>query len=410
MTSELRELENQTIFAEWSVRVPGQRRSLERFQQIARAAGLLNDDGSPFPTAVVVGSKGKGTTALYASASLNASGLEVVTVTSPALRTNLERIRWNGRAITESDYRRAIVEIDAVRVDTPQEDGGYLSPTGWFMLIGLWLAREKDANALVVEAGRGGRSDESSCLNPHAIAVTPVFDEHIPELGPTVRAVADEKIGVCGVRTKWVALSEELRSDALDAITSFLRSRSIPMALSGPVPLPNDLLSPGLSRANARLGLQLASSFRRLFGFSDPPYARLLRVMETVRNIGRLSTHEIGEQTLVLDCAIDRDGVAAAIAWTHAKRGRPPSHVVLSLPDDKPANGMVSEVASLPHTFVRIETPHLRFERLREWNAMNINDLAWKELGALLLCVGTVSFIGELTERFDIPTDPVFQP
>ena len=87
------------FLAEWRTRQPGERRSITRARRLADALGLL---GQARPVLSVVGSKGKGTAATYASACLAAAGLRVVTVTGPGYRRAEERIRVDGRAISAS--------------------------------------------------------------------------------------------------------------------------------------------------------------------------------------------------------------------------------------------------------------------------------------------------------------------
>jgi folylpolyglutamate synthase/dihydropteroate synthase len=86
------------FYDEWRRRGPGDRRDLRR---AARLLGVLAVPA--LPTLTVVGSKGKGTTATYASAWSVAAGRRVVTVTSPGLRGDTDRIRLDGVAISEED-------------------------------------------------------------------------------------------------------------------------------------------------------------------------------------------------------------------------------------------------------------------------------------------------------------------
>ena len=186
------------FFREWERRAPGETRDVERARALAGALGVL---GPSAPVLTVVGSKGKGTAATYASAFLAAAGFRVCTVTSPGLRTDRDRIRIDGRAVSSEELAILAADLDtAVRALPPPSDG-YLSPSGLFLLAGVLHARRAGADALVLEAGMGGRSDEVALFPPDVAAITPVFLEHAGVLGDTEAEIAREKLGVAAPGT-----------------------------------------------------------------------------------------------------------------------------------------------------------------------------------------------------------------
>src|SRR5258705_13415050 len=92
---------DQPFFREWSARRRDQKRSLSRARKLAERLGIAHLD---VPVLTVVGSKGKATASIYASATLAAHGFRVGTLTSPPIITNRERIRINGTAIDLAAY------------------------------------------------------------------------------------------------------------------------------------------------------------------------------------------------------------------------------------------------------------------------------------------------------------------
>ncbi|MEU6754079.1 hypothetical protein ABZ914_48305 [Spirillospora sp. NPDC046719] len=193
---------DEVFFREWERRRPGETRSLARARELAEALDVLSPG---LPVLTVVGSKGKGTAATYASAFLAASGLRVCTVTSPGLRTNRDRIRIDGRAIPEAELARLGGLLGAAMAELGPPQDGYLSPSGLFTLAGVLHARRAGADALVLEAGMGGRSDEVSLFPPDVVAITPVFLEHAGVLGDTPAEIAAEKRAVAGPGTRIVS-------------------------------------------------------------------------------------------------------------------------------------------------------------------------------------------------------------
>jgi dihydrofolate synthase/folylpolyglutamate synthase len=172
----------------------------------------------------VVGSKGKGTAATYAAATLSASGLRTGLVTSPPFRTNRERIRIDGRAIDADVYDRLAGEL-AVVLDVlgPGDDSGYLSPTGSFTLSGVRHFTTAGVDVIVLEEGLGGSSDEVSLFTPLVVAVTPIFEEHVGIIGDTAAEIAADLIGVVRTGTRRV-LSLHQETPVWDVLTAHARA------------------------------------------------------------------------------------------------------------------------------------------------------------------------------------------
>lgn len=394
------------FFRDWDARLPGQRRSLDRARALLAATGVA---AHLPPVLTVVGSKGKGTTAVYASAYLAAAGRRVVTVTSPSLRHSGERIRVDGTAIDEATLAGLAQRLDAYRggLPEPRPGDGYLSPSGLFTIAGLLHTRDLAADYLVLEAGRGGSSDEVSLVAPAAVAITPIFAEHLAALGGSVAAVVADKCGVVRDSTRAVLTVRqpepvaELIDQEVAARTGGRLAAELPVA-----EVPDHLLPPGLGRDNARLGCAAA---RRLLP-SPPEPARLAQVLATVRLPGRLSRHRLpGTRTdLLVDAAVSQAGFAAAVEYATARLGGI-DHVLLSLPDDKDLAGAAEELRGLPVTFVTLAASHLRYTHQLPagWTrvpADRVDRSFVAGLGDRLLGLGTVSFVGHLLTIADAPT------
>ncbi|TYC10473.1 hypothetical protein [Actinomadura syzygii] len=388
------------FYREWERRSPGETRDLSRSRALADALGLLNPG---VPVLVVVGSKGKGTAATYASAYLAAAGLRVCTVTSPGLRSDRDRIRVDGRALSAAELAALRDVLEEAIAALPPRSHGYLAPTGLFTLSGVRHAREVDADAIVLEAGMGGRSDEVSLFSPDVAAITPIFLEHAHILGDTPAQIAKEKAGVAGPGT--VVVSAPQSAEVSEALGDVQRMRP------GDSGLPLGLLPAGLGRTNAELGVVAA---RRLPGIAEPPPETLRDVLASIVLPGRLSWHDVpGTATrLLVDSAVDRTGVAAALAaarraWDEI------DHVVVCLPDHKDLDGAIAELEGLPVTFARLPWPRLGFTRPLPpaWDVVDAADVTRESLAALgrrVVVLGTVYFTGHVLGAVDASTERLF--
>ncbi len=405
------------FFREWRDRSPGEQRSLSRARALVAQSGLHDVD---IPVVTFVGSKGKGTAATYASAYLAASGLRVVTVTSPSYRSNRERIRLSGKAITADELNKlaAVIDQQAGRLPARAAHEGYLSPVGLFTLAGVIHARDKDADVLVLEAGRGGHSDEVSLFPPAVVGMTSIFAEHLGQIGRWIDAVALDKAGSIVDTTRSVVSSPQTPevwrtiSAAIAARTNGRLEPAVVAPLSSGIPL--SLLATGISQMNSELGISAAQRLLDVTTHSRPRARELIPVLQSVSIPGRLSWHAVpGTSTEILaDSAINRAGIAVAI--TVAQGGwHQVDHVLLCLPDHKDLPGAIVELADMTVTFVRLPHDHLRFDRglPDSWDTVDADDLTrdmLADLGPRLVVVGTVYFVGRVLDLVQADTECLF--
>lgn len=419
------------FFVEWTRYRPGRARSLERAAALMNALGL---DAARVPVLGVVGSKGKGSTATTAAAALWSAGLRTVLVTGPSFRSYRERVRVDGTSVTDAELNDLGTRIDTARRGLPsvEESGGYLAPSGLFLLAGLLHAREVGADVCVLEAGMGGRRDELRLIGPEVVALGKVFAEHMGVLGDTVGEIAREKTLVAGERTRALVhlpqsaeVAAEVDAALAEATGGRVWAEVVDPGRPGAEPPPS-LRPPGLSAASGVLGTVAAARMLDHLRRPSLDRERLHAALSGVRLPGRLSSHAVpardaqgtgngglapGAEVLV-DSAIDRMGVAAALAHARGLWGGV-DHVLLCLPDHKDVSGAVEVLGGLPVTAVRLPEAHLRFEHAlpSHWGRMDAEDLSPTALGALgerVLALGTVYFTGRVLEAVDAPTDRLF--
>lgn len=145
----------------------------------------------------VAGSKGKGSTALFAEALLRALGERVGTYTSPHLESWSERFRLDGAPVA-GERLAAVVErmrphVEALRAGDPAERPTWFDAT---TAAAFALFAEAGVDRAVVEVGLGGRLDSTNAATAAVACVTGVELEHTRQLGDTLAAVAGEKAGI----------------------------------------------------------------------------------------------------------------------------------------------------------------------------------------------------------------------
>jgi len=138
----------------------------------------------------VAGTNGKGSVAHLLAAILQASGYKVGLYTSPHLVDFSERIRINGRPITQQFV------IDFVRKNIKFIEREKISFFELTSSMAFDYFRHKKVHFAVIETGMGGKFDSTNIIKPVVSVITSISLEHTQFLGKTVTDIAYEKAGI----------------------------------------------------------------------------------------------------------------------------------------------------------------------------------------------------------------------
>ena len=162
---------------------------------------LLDALGNPhhrFPSVLIAGTNGKGSTAATLASILTASGLRTGLYTSPHLARANERIRMDHVEIEDDAFAALYFRVhDAAR--QLALDGRLPQLPSYFEILTtqafLYFA-EARAEIAVLEVGMGGRLDATNIVDPLLSVVTDVSLDHTEWLGSTIAAITREKAGI----------------------------------------------------------------------------------------------------------------------------------------------------------------------------------------------------------------------
>jgi len=157
---------------------------------------MLERLGNPqedFPSMHVEGTNGKGSLCaqLYALGSGNGelSGL----FTSPHLITVEERVRIDGRPISEEQFDLFLEEVRQACSIEPAIQPTYFETT--FLASMLAFSRH-GVDRAVIETGLGGRLDSTRLVDADVCAITTISMDHSEILGDSLSKIATEKAGI----------------------------------------------------------------------------------------------------------------------------------------------------------------------------------------------------------------------
>ena len=138
----------------------------------------------------VVGTNGKGSTALFISEIIKAAGYKCGLYSSPAVFDDREIIKVNGRIISKADYCALVEEVCGANV---------FGCTRFEVETAMALKyfRDKECDFAVVEAGMGGLTDATNIVTDTVAAViAPIGMDHTDYLGDTIEKIATQKAGI----------------------------------------------------------------------------------------------------------------------------------------------------------------------------------------------------------------------
>jgi dihydrofolate synthase/folylpolyglutamate synthase len=320
-----------------SLELFGMRFGLERMRRLLTAMGAPQER---FRAVHVVGTNGKSSTVRMTAALLEAHGVRTGSFLSPHLTTFAERIRI-GDADLEPDVFAAAVQraaVAAAKVDRTLEEGDRVTQFELITAAAFAEFARQGVDVAVVEAGLGGRHDATNVLGAPVAVLTNVGLEHTRWLGPTVRDIAREKLAVVAEGSTLVV--GELDADAEEEARDTAERQGARLVHA--LPAPDTALLAAVLRGYQRTNfLAAAAAAAALHGPLEP--ARVAEVAARVRVPGRLQ--RVAEAPLTIyDGAHNPSGMAALAAALPDAVGERPLIAVISILDDKDANGMLREL------------------------------------------------------------------
>ncbi len=160
---------------------------LERAAQVFAA---LNPDYIKPPTITVAGTNGKGSSIAYLEAIYKAQGYRVGAYTSPHILKYNERIKIDGKPVSDDIICEAFARIETVRGNTS------LSYFEFSTLAALDIFCRAEVDVQLLEVGLGGRLDAVNIVDPDVALVTSISIDHVEWLGGTREAIGREKAGI----------------------------------------------------------------------------------------------------------------------------------------------------------------------------------------------------------------------
>lgn len=157
---------------------------------ITALSEALGNPHQKFRSVHIAGTNGKGSCSHYLASVFQEAGYKTGLFTSPHLKDFRERIRINGRCISQ---KKVIAFCEQHRGIFEE-----LKPSFFEMTVALafqHFASEK-VDIAIIETGLGGRLDSTNIMQPECSLITNISFDHTDLLGDTLEKIAVEKAGI----------------------------------------------------------------------------------------------------------------------------------------------------------------------------------------------------------------------
>ncbi|MCG8410702.1 MAG: bifunctional folylpolyglutamate synthase/dihydrofolate synthase [Bacteroidales bacterium] len=155
----------------------------------------FNHPHKNFKTIHVAGTNGKGSVSHMLASVLQTAGYKVGLYTSPHLRDFRERIKVNGKMVSEEFVTEFVSKHKAKFAE--------ISPSFFEMTVAMAFDyfREQSIEIAIVEVGMGGRLDSTNIVSPDLSIITNIGLDHTAFLGNIISEIAIEKAGIIKHKT-----------------------------------------------------------------------------------------------------------------------------------------------------------------------------------------------------------------
>ncbi|MBX6361438.1 MAG: bifunctional folylpolyglutamate synthase/dihydrofolate synthase [Acidobacterium ailaaui] len=333
---------------------PGQRRRKFDLEHMRVLAEALGHPERKFPSVLIAGTNGKGSTSATLASILQAAGYRTGLYTSPHLVRVNERVRIDGAEISDDDFARLYFTVDDVARRLVHE-GRLPHPPSFFetmTALAFSAFAQAKLDIAVLEVGMGGRLDATNIVDPLLSIITDISLDHTEWLGPTISAIAREKAGILRPGGVMVTLPQHPEANqVLGEVATALKVRGVNAAeylpprsvASGPYPLQLlgeqvEIASPLAGQhqqRNLALAIAAAVELSNHHGYIMTP-AQMAEGIQNTRWPGRLeSFRSISGARILLDVGHNPAG-AWALRAALAQTSEQPRVLIFGCLKDKP--------------------------------------------------------------------------
>ena len=267
----------------------GIKEGLERIKELTAALG---EPQNFYKTIHVAGTNGKGSVCAMLAEMLKAHGLRVGLFTSPHLESYCERIKIDGKNISENDFAEMIFRVKECNVVATHFE---VLTAAAFLYF-----KEQAVDIAVVEVGLGGTFDSTNIITPELSVITNVALDHENILGD-LENIARNKAGIIKENIPVVTGAEGV---SLEIIRKVAAEKNSPLyEVTEPVDVEINLRG-DYQRMNAAIAIKAA----QILGLDND---KIFSALSCVEWAGRFEVVKTSAGVFVIDGAHNPHGAKA---------------------------------------------------------------------------------------------------
>ena len=286
----------------------------------------------------IAGTNGKGSTANFLAAALQANGLRVGLYTSPHILQFNERIKVDGTMVADEALLGMMSDVMPLALEVG---------TSYFetaTVLALLYFSKQQVDVEILEAGVGAKLDATTAVAADVGLLTPVGLDHQDWLGDTLESIAQEKAYIfqgCDIC---------MSAPQLDEVQHVLNTQSKRMTYA---PLFEDKLNVVGQHQHINAGLAFATMKQLTSLLPQLDINKAKQAMQHTQIDGRLQQVQSQGHTFWLDAA-HNDHAIRALLPTLKAMGDPFDVIFLATREDRDLSGVVVDLQPLANKVVRL--------------------------------------------------------
>ncbi|TWT08349.1 bifunctional folylpolyglutamate synthase/dihydrofolate synthase [Planococcus sp. CPCC 101016] len=286
----------------------------------------------------LAGTNGKGSTAAFLSAILQAHGHSVGNFYSPCIEDLHDQIQINGEPVSREELGAVMERLSEVK--TPLTDFELLTAAA------LLVFQQRAPDFAIIEAGMGGALDSTNVINPEISIIPSISFDHTHFLGNTIEEIARHKAGII---KKWKpVVVGELPQEAMNIVqqtADSLHAEVICLHQTIDVILK---LKGAHQKKNASLAIEAAKELLR----TDYSEEKALKSLESAVLSYRFEEVYPG---VIFDGAHNKASIDALVETIKENFPEQPIHIVMGIFKDKDYQNVLRQLETVSDHFTFID-------------------------------------------------------
>jgi len=251
----------------------------------------------------IAGTNGKGSTASFTASILTELKEKVGLFTSPHIFDFRERIRVNGKKITEAEVISFCTKIKALKLDF---EPSFFEIT---FVLSLVHFQAKNCSICVIETGLGGRLDATNCILPKISIITNIGMDHMKFLGNTLKEIALEKAGI--IKEDTMVVIGKTQNEIKELFTDIAKEKNSQITFADESTSRTLELYPSYQIEN----LQTSLKTLELLSYSISQEIIQKSIDNLLKNTGLFARMTLINRnpTIILDVSHNEDGIKATL-------------------------------------------------------------------------------------------------